>query len=210
MGLMSEAERARVGAAITKAEAQTDGEIYAVLARRSDDYFAPAAFAVSVAAILAALVAALVLHRLWIPVDAMPFMLTFALAWLAALAVLWAFPGLCRHLVPRRTLYRRAHLNASSQFLARNIHLTRGRTGILLFVSLEERYAEVHADAGIDERVGQQDWNAICAILIDHASRNDFANGFVLAIEASGALLARHFPKTGADTNEIDDHLIEL
>ena len=210
MSLMSQADRARVGQAITEAEAHTDGEIYAVLARRSDDYFAPAAFAVSVASILAALVAALVLHRQWVSVDAMPFMLTFALAWLAALAVLWAFPFLCRHLVPRKTLYKRAHMNAMSQFLARNIHRTRGRTGILLFVSLEERYAEVHADGGIDAKVGQDEWNSICAALIDHASRGDFAEGFVAAIKASGALLAAHFPKTGEDTNEIDDHLIEL
>ena len=210
MSLMSEADRARVGTAITAAEAGTDGEIYAVLARRSDDYFAPAAFAVSAAAILAGLIAALVLHRLWIGVDAMVFMLTFALAWLAALGVLWAFPGLCRHLVPRKTLYKRAHLNAMSQFLARNIHRTRGRTGILLFVSLEERYAEVHADGAIDEKVDQDAWNEICASLIDHASRGAFADGFVQAIETSGKLLAKHFPKTGDDTNEIDDHLIEL
>ena len=210
MSLMTETDRARVGAAITAAEAQTDGEIYAVLARRSDDYFAPAAFAISAAAIVAGLIAALVLHRLWIGVDAMAFMLTFALAWLAALAVLWAFPGVCRHLVPRRTLYKRAHMNAMSQFLARNIHRTRHRTGILLFVSLDERYAEVHADDGIDAKVGQDEWNAICATLIEHAARGAFAEGFVQAIEASGALLGRHFPKTGDDTNEIDDHLVEL
>ena len=210
MSLMSEADRARVGAAVTEAEAGTDGEIYAVLARRSDDYFAPAAFAISVAAVGAALVAVLVLNRLWIAIDALPFMLTFTLAWLAALAVIWVFPGLCRHLVPRSTLYRRAHMNAMSQFLARNIHRTRGRTGILLFVSVEERYAEVHADEAIDVKVDQAEWNSICAGLVKHASRGDYAEGFVLAVKTSGDLLARHFPKTGDDTNEIDDHLIEL
>jgi uncharacterized membrane protein len=82
----------------------TDGEIYAVIARRSDDYFATAAFAVSLAAILGGFVVALVLHQYWIAIDARTFMTAFAFAYLAALAVLVFAPSLALRLVPRNAL----------------------------------------------------------------------------------------------------------
>jgi putative membrane protein len=207
MALMSEADHARVAAAIRAAETQTDGEIYAVLARRSDNYFAPA---VSVAAILSAVICALFMHYYWVQADTLVFIAAFAAAWALALAILWFFADVCRFLVPRNTLYRRAHQNAANQFLARNIHLTKNRTGILLFVSVEERYAEVLADEAIDLRVAQEEWNGIVATLIEHARDKQFAEGFLKATAASGALLAQHFPKSHDDINELDDHLVEL
>ena len=36
------------------------------------------------------------------------------------------------------------------------------------------------------------------------------ADGIVAAIEQVGAVLAEHFPRSAADTNEIPDKLIEL
>ncbi len=210
MALMNREDYARVAEAIRQAEAQTDGEIYAVLARRSDDYFAPAALAVSVAAMLGAVLCALLMRYYWVQADTVVFVTAFVSAWACALAILWFFPNLCTSLVPHRTLYKRAHQNASSQFLARNIHLTRNRTGVLLFVSVEERYGEVYADEAIDMRVAQQEWDSIVAMLIDHARAKDYAAGYLKAIEASGALLAKHFPKSHDDRNELDDHLVEL
>ena len=71
--------------------------------------------------------------------------------------------------VPRRLRYRRAHDNALKQFLARNVHITTARTGVLIFVSLAERYAEVVADSGINAKVPQETWNDIVADLVAHA-----------------------------------------
>ncbi len=210
MALMSKDDHHLVAAAIRAAEEHTDGEIYAVLARRSDNYFAPAAFAISVATMLCALLCALFMHYYWVQADTLVFITAVTAAWATALAVLWFVPDLCRNLVPRKTLYRRAHQNAANQFLARNIHLTKNRTGVLLFVSVEERYAEVCADEAIDMRVAQEEWDGIVALLIEHARHKQFAKGFMEAIAASGALLAKHFPKSRDDTNELDDHLIEL
>ena len=72
---------------------------------------------------------------------------------LRAAGAVASFRRLRIHLVPRRQRYRHAHDNAMKQFLARNVHLTTARTGVLLFVSLAERYAEVVADAGINSQV---------------------------------------------------------
>jgi putative membrane protein len=210
MSIMSPDDHDAVSKAIHAAEERTDGEIYAVLARRSDDYFSAAGFAVSFAAIFGAALIAFVLHHYWYQIDERTFALALALAYLCALAVLWFAPDLRLWLVPRRTQYRRAHQNAQSQFLARNIHVTKRRTGVLIFVSLAERYAEVVADEAIDMRVGQEEWDGIVAVLIEHARKGKLAEGYLIAIEKAGVLLKEHFPKSHGDTNELDDHLVEL
>ena len=56
----------RVAQAIREAEGRTSGEIICVLARSSDSYFYPAAFAVTIGLLAASLIAAVLLDRIWI------------------------------------------------------------------------------------------------------------------------------------------------
>lgn len=203
-------EHDRIAAAIRTAEARTSGEIICVLARRSDGYFYPAAFVLTVALMLASLVAALVIDRMWIAVPMWQFTAAQLLALGAALALVGWWPAARIHFVPRALRYRRAHRNAVSQFLARNIHVTENRTGVLIFLSMAERYAEIVADAGINAHVAQETWNAIVADLVAHAARGEIAAGFEGAINASGEILAASFPPRSGDANELDDHLVEI
>jgi putative membrane protein len=203
-------EHARIAAAIRRAELDTAGEIYCVVARSSDPYFFPAALAVVLAMLAVGLGVAFALESLWLSIRLPLFAFAELLALLAALAVLYAFPGLRIRLVPRRWQYQRAHDNAVKQFLARNVHITAQRTGVLIFVSLAEHYAEVVADAGISGRVKQQVWDDIVAELVEQARRDQLALGFITAIRRVGSLLAAEFPVTAADANELDDHLVEL
>jgi putative membrane protein len=200
----------RIATAIRTAEAETSGEIYCVVAHRSDGYFFAAAFAVITGILLVSLAAAFALEYWWVAVRLPHFVIVQLLAVAAACALLWWMPGLRIWLVPRNLLYRAAHANALRQFYARNVHLTTARTGVLIFVSLAERYAEVVADAGINAKVPQDGWDGIVADLIDHASENRLADGFVAAIATVGALLSQHFPVTAHDANELDDHLVEI
>ncbi len=208
--LIGAEDHARIAEAIRKAEAETSGEIYAVLARSSDDYFFAAGFVATCGILIASVVAAFLAHWYWFDIRLPMFGLAVLAAFLTAMLVLWFFPAIRMLLVPRRIRYKRAHLNALQQFLARNVHITEHRTGILLFVSMAEHYAEVIADAGIHARVEQDEWNAIVATLIHHASRAQVAEGFVLAIGQAGLLLEKHFPAGPENANELDDHLIEL
>lgn len=207
---ISPEDRQRIGAAIRNAEAQTGGEIYAVLAQRSDDYFYVAGFIACCGMLVTAVIAAFVAHYYWFDLSLPKFALAILAAFVCLIAVLAFIPALRMVLVPHRVRYRRAHLNALQQFVARNVHLTSKRTGILLFVSLAERYAEVVADAGINARVDQQEWNAIVATLSDHAAQGTVVDGFVEAIDKAGKLLTQHFPKADGGKNELEDHLVEL
>lgn len=208
--MLNPGDRERIATAICAAEAETAGEIYCVVAHRSDGYFFPAAFAVTAGVLLVSLAAALALEYWWVEVRLPHFVIVQLLAVAAACALLWWAPGLRIWLVPSRLLWRAAHANALRQFYARNIHLTTSRTGVLIFVSLAERYAEVVADAGINAKVPQHAWDGIVRDLIEQARENRLADGFVSAIATVGALLSEHFPVSSDDVNELDDHLVEI
>lgn len=207
---LSREEHERVAQAIRAAEEKTSGEIVCILARSSDDYFYPAAFMLTVGMLLASLGAALLLDWYWISIRPWQFVAVQGAALAAALGLTMVFPALRIHFVPRRLRHLRAHRNAVSQFLSSNIHLTGSRTGVLIFLSLAEHYAEVIADAGIDARVPQERWNEIVAGLVAHAAAGRLADGFEGAIVASGELLAREFPRGSEDSNELDDRLVEI
>lgn len=207
---ISEQDHERIAVAIRAAEANTSGEIYAVLARTSDDYFFAAGFVATCGILTASVIMAFLAHWYWFDISLPMFGLAILAAFATAMALLWFVPAVRMLLVPRRIRYKRAHLNALQQFLARNVHITEHRTGILLFVSMAEHYAEVIADAGIHARVEQDEWNSIVATLTHHASRSEVAEGFVLAIGQAGDLLEKHFPAGAHNINELDDHLIEL
>lgn len=207
---MTEQEHARISEAIRAAEENTAGEIYCVVAKRSDGYFFSAAMMVTVSILAISLAVAFFLETWWLTMRLPVFVSAQLLALAAALALVYALPGLRIRLAPRRWQYVRAHDNALKQFLARNVHLTAERTGVLIFVSLAERYAEIVADAGIDAKVPQDMWDSIVARLIDDARNGRLADGFVTTIAAVGALLAEHFPVKPDDVNELDDHLVEI
>lgn len=207
---LNRGDHERITAAIRAAEAETAGEIYCVVARRSDGYFFASAFAATLCILVVGVAAALVLQYLWIDIRLPHFLIVQLLAVAAACALLWWWPPLRIRLVPRGLLYRTAHANALRQFYSRNVHLTSARTGVLIFVSLDERYAAVIADAGIDAKVDQTRWDGVVRDLIGKARDNRLADGFVAAIATVGALLAEHFPASAQDVNELDDHLVEI
>jgi putative membrane protein len=72
--------------------------------------------------------------------------------------------------------------------------LTAG-AGVLLFVSLGERYAELIADREAHARVGQETWDRILAGFTAGAQSGHVADAAVAAIEACGAALESHPPR---------------
>ena len=112
--------------------------------------------------------------------------------------------------MPRSIKRARAHRARVEQFLAHGLHTTEARTGVLVFVSLAERYAEIVADAGIAAKVEQRVWNETIARLLAETRAGRLADGLVGAIERAGAVLAAHFPPRPATANELPNELILL
>ncbi len=226
---VSAQDHERITAAIRAAESKTSGEIFAAVAYQSDDYFFVSSFMAALWALL--LGAFLAIMFTWgAPMEwfagqasgwdnvetdsAVLTPLTLALAqifsFLAFIILFRIFPVLGFWFVPRSIANRRASSNAVRQFLAHGTHTTQNRSGILLFMSLAERYAEVVADSGISEKVSQDQWDDMVRTLTEHAAKGDVAGGFIDAVEQAGTLLAQHFPPIEGDKNELDDRLVEL
>jgi putative membrane protein len=87
---------------------------------------------------------------------------------------------------------------------------TVGRTGVLLYLSLLERRAEIVADEAINSKVKPEIWGEAMAVLISDVRAGRPAEGMAGAVRMIGDVLAEHFPKSGSDTNELPDRLIEL
>ena len=204
MPLVTNAEEARVGAAIAAAERQTSGEIIAMITAESSSYL--------YAAFLWASLVALALpwpfiYWTWWPVQHIYLMQVLAFI---ALALLLIWSPLRLWLVPQRMKRQRAHRRAVEQFLAQNLHTMSDRTGVLIFVSVAERYAEILADAAIHKLVPATEWQSIVERLTASIGEGRPGDGFVSAIEAIGGHLARHFPPAPRDPNQLPNHLIVL
>ena len=113
-------------------------------------------------------------------------------------------------IVLRRAKRDRAHAAAMRQFWAQGLHLTAQRTGVLIFVAGAERYAEVIADAAIDEKVMPETWQKVVDTLIAAIKSGKPADGFVAAIEMCSAVLAEHFPPGAITRDELPNKVVEI
>jgi len=205
MALMfSEGDEHRIAEAITRAEKATSGEIVAVVAAESSTYlYAPFLWA----SVVALLVPWPLILWTWWPAA------WIYLAQVAAFALVLAatLPRPVRYwLVPGFVKRARAHRRALEQFVTQNLHTTAGRTGVLIFISVAERHAEIVADAAIEARVATGTWQEIVTRLTAAFTAGRHTDGFVAAIDEVGGHLAQHFPPGSFDVNELPDHLIVL
>ena len=70
-----------------------------------------------------------------------------------------------------------------------------------------ERYVRIVADENIAHHVAQAEWQATIDALLPHMRDGRVAEGFVVAIERCGAVLARHFPPRPNTPNELPDRI---
>lgn len=202
--MIAESDKTRISAAIREAESHTDGEIFCIIAGRSSDYrLVPIAWAAAIA-LLIPLPMIYLTH--W--AAALVYLSQLTTFLIAALAL--SNPALRFHIVPRRAKHERAHAEAMRQFFAQGLDKTEHRTGVLIFASTGERYAEIVADAAINEKVAPKIWDDAINALVTAIKAGRPADGFVAAIEQCGAVLATHFPPGALRRDELPDKLLEL
>jgi len=202
--MISDTDKLRVSAAIRAAESGTAGEIFCVIARHSSDYrLVPVAWA-GVAALFAPL------PFLYLTVWSAPVIyLLQIIAFLVSTFVL-SHPALRFKIVPPRAKRDRAHAEAMRQFHVQGIDKTENRTGVLIFASTAERYVEIVADAGINDRVSDAIWDEVVLALVSAVKEGNPGDGFIAAIERCGAILAEHFPPGALKRDELPDKLLQI
>jgi putative membrane protein len=221
---LSDADHDKVSAAISAAEANSNGEIVAVATPLSDSYHDVALHwalvpLFGVLAWAAWRPAALTwwynfLLGGWTPEPTLGQLLTLlmffaALKFTVALLILKYIP-LRLALTPSATKHRRVRRRAVTVFRAAAERRTVGRTGVLIYLSMGERRAEIVADEAILKVTDEHTWGEAMTALLVGVRAGRPAEGIVAAIERVGTVLAEHFPRSEGDVNEIPDKLIEL
>jgi putative membrane protein len=221
---LSEEDHAKVSAAIAAAELNSDGEIIAVATPISDPYHDVAlhwAVFVLIAVLAWAAICPSCLEWClnlflgdWRPETSVRELLTFlmilaVLKFTAVLLILKYMP-LRLLLTPAATKERRVRRRAIATFKVGAERRTVGRTGVLIYLSMAERRAEIVADEAITKVTTPETWGEAMAALLIEVKAGRPAEGIMAAVEQVGKVLAEHFPRSADDTNEIPDKLIEL
>jgi len=216
-------EHRLVADAVTRAEEDTDGEIVTIVSERSDQYHDAAlhyAFAAALAVIALAAMSPgtfeakfgwfsgdwgapdprMTLFSVLVAETAVFLIVRYALAW----------TPLRMALTPRATRARRVRRRAIQYFKVGAERRTEARVGILLYLSLDERMAEIVADEAIHRAVPAEHWGNAMAALVDEVRVGRPAHGMAAAVAQIGVVLSKNFPKTETDRNELPDRLIEL
>ena len=221
---LTEEDHAKVSAANAAAEAKSDGEILAVATPLSDPYHDVALhWAVLVLiAVLAWAAACPSCLDWWLDLflggwrpeptlrEYFTFLLILAVLKFTAVLLILRYMPLRLALTPGATKTRRVRRRAIAMFKAAAERRTVGRTGVLIYLSMGERRAEIVADEAITKVTTAETWGEAMAALLEDVKAGRPGDGIAAAVEQVGLVLAEHFPRSLTDTNEIPDKLIEL
>ena len=97
---------------------------------------------------------------------------------------------------------------AEKEFFRLNMHATRDKTGILLYLLLDERQFYILADSGIDKIVGQATWDSVRDEIQQRFKDGKFGEGLIWGVERVGKILSEHFPIKADDTNELSNEVV--
>lgn len=195
-------EEARLGvkAAIEKLEADCSAEVVVSVQPSSGSYRASNYLSGALCGFAAVLV--FVFHPT--PFDSTLFPIElFVVFVLGTFLSAWFVP-LGRLLTPGSLMRENVQRAAKAKFVDAGISKTRGRTGLLVYVSLFERRVALVADVGIDEKAYSAELSKAEARLAAAIAVAD-RQAFTAALAALGPLLAGACPRRDDDVNELPD-----
>lgn len=189
--------RKRVAEAVADVERQTAAEIVVAVRRRSGHYRDADLALGGVLAFAALLV--IVFHPMPFASEQIPVDVGVAFAFGALLSA--NVSAVRRLLVTRARKDEAVRVAARAAFYDMGIARTRGRTGILLFVSIFERRVEVVADTGVPVDAIAEWRNVVAAI--DAAGRAADLEQLVAAMKTMAPPLAAALPIQPDDVDEL-------
>jgi uncharacterized membrane protein len=98
---------------------------------------------------------------------------------------------------------------AQKRFQKLGMQATDERNAVLIFVAPRARKFAVIGDEGVHQKCGDGFWEQLIEKMRAHFRNENFTDALVEAIEETGQLLARHFPKTSESSNELPDEIVE-
>lgn len=213
MTSFTDAEQDRIRQAVQQAERVTTGEIVPMIV--------PASALYREAGYRTGLILALL---------ALAFLLTIEIYWLSwgwhagnagwlLLAVVASYglgqwlgrvPMVVRLVTSRERIAHKVALRAEQAFYKHGLQHTKGRTGILILVSMLERRVHILADKGINDHVPAGTWDGLVNGIIAGIRTGHATDAICSAIAECGVLLAQVSPADSRDNpNELPDTVIQ-
>lgn len=117
--------------------------------------------------------------------------------------------GEIRVFIQRGKLKSDPLIMALRKFHQLGMHKAREHNAVLIFVAPRAHKFAVVGDEAIHQKCGDEFWQRTVEKMRTHFQNDKFSAAMIEAIEEIGSVLARHFPKTLTDANELPDDVIE-
>lgn len=88
-----------------------------------------------------------------------------------------------------------------------NMHKTKLRNGVLIYLAIKNRKFAIIGDLGINRTVPEDFWNVIKDKMLSNFRENKFTEGLCEAITLTGKHLKKFFPYQQDDINELPDDI---
>ena len=96
---------------------------------------------------------------------------------------------------------------ASHVFEQLELHQTKLRNGVLIYLAIESKEFAILGDAGINEKVPKGFWDSTSILMLEQFKKGDFVGGLVAGAKEAGLQLKAHFPYQKGDINELSDDI---
>lgn len=213
MQSFTNAEQEQIRQAVQEAERATKGEIVPMIVQASALY-REAGYRMGLILALLTLALLLTIERYWLPWGwhagnagwlLLAVVVSYGLGqWLGRV------PMVVRLVTSRERMAHKVALRAEQAFYKHGLHNTKGRTGILILVSMLERRVHILADRGINDHVPVGTWDGLVNNITDGIRAGHATAAICAAIAECGVLLAQVSPADSPDNpNELPDTLIQ-
>lgn len=96
---------------------------------------------------------------------------------------------------------------ASEVFNTLEMHKTKDRNGVLIYVAVKDKNFVICGDEGIDKKVPPDFWESTKEAIQNQFRNGNFAQGLIDGITKAGEQLKHHFPYQSDDSNELSNEI---
>ena len=200
----NEEEMLRIKEITRSVELQTIGEVAVMVVDSSDRYIeAELTGAIIFGSLFSLIITTIFFYSsMWVYIP-LSFILFFLL-WF----IFYAIPVLKTPFISFKRKEQEVMERAIRAFYEKGLYRTRKNTGVLFFLSLLEHKVWVLADKGIYEKIDQETLNRFANTVSQGIKDGRASEVLCSVIKEAGDLLARHFPITHGDIDELSNEVM--
>lgn len=96
---------------------------------------------------------------------------------------------------------------AANYFKKLDMHKTKKRNGVLIYVATKDHQFAIIGDEGINRLVPHDFWNSTKEVMLDRFKNQDLAGGIIAGVQLAGEQLQAFFPYLDSDVNELPNDI---